>query len=208
MVQLHPQALPPLRVITPTLGRASILNTYTQLLSQLGPKDGAIVIGDGIVPPLPPDSRVWIGFTSQTKNSGNSQRDAALNFVRGVVVFLDDDDTLLPGALDAVRAAHTALPGMAHLFRIRSTTGEYLPLDNSLKLGTVGGPCLTVRNDNGSLPRWADSHDAYTADYRYIKAWTALVPAVWHPEVIQEFSTHRGCIDESTRLYTLRIPSV
>jgi glycosyltransferase involved in cell wall biosynthesis len=161
-----------LTVITPTIGRQSLMYTLLSVALQLEPGDEHIVIGDGVQPEAWTMCKAF-GATYRdgplSRNYGNTQRDVAAAIATGeYLMYCDDDDTFTPDALALVREAVTVEPGIPHLFRMRHPTFNLLWQRPALVPGNVGTPMFVVPNDS-RLALWNDSHpDAYGADYRFI----------------------------------------
>jgi|SRR5581483_7974736 len=94
----HP-LVPTFTVIVPTSGRATLLGTLESVVTQLRPGDQLIV------------------DRNDDDDFGNAARNRAIErATTSHVVFLDDDDEWLPGALDLMRAFARDNPGRIGLF--------------------------------------------------------------------------------------------
>lgn len=120
---------------------------------------------------------------------GHPQRNYAMTAARGdYLVHIDDDDELLPGALDAIRAAIREHPGRPHMFRFLAPFGLTLPVLPAVAEGNVGGTGFVTPNDPRRLGRWSDR---YEGDYDYITSTLDHYPPnalVWHDQVIARCS--------------------
>lgn len=120
-----------------------------------------------------------------SRSYGTAQRDLGIALSRGDwLLFCDDDDVFLPGALDAVRAALVDNPDTPHLFKMRRVRQQdELWAVQDVREGNVGTPMIvTPRYDD--LPKWEDGQMSYTADHRFIKRVTDAHGVVWRSEVI------------------------
>ena len=161
-----------LTVITPTIGRRSLLDTLLSIYKQLDQGDEHLVIGDG----RQPEAAAMCASFGATYHDGpfvhdygNSQRDYAATLATGdYLLYCDDDDTFTPDALALVREAVQAEPGIPHVFRMTHPTFGVLWKRPALVCGNVGTPMLAVPNDS-RLSIWADGDPrSYEGDYRFI----------------------------------------
>lgn len=89
-------------IIVPTAGRATLAHALASVASQLAPGDEIIVL------------------RNDDDDFGNGARNRGIEQARGShLVFLDDDDEYLPGALDQMRASAAEHPDRVVLFRQR-----------------------------------------------------------------------------------------
>lgn len=130
-------------------------------------------------------------------NWGHAERNAAMPEARGThLLFLDDDDLLLPGALAAIRAAIAQAPDVPHVFRMIDPQGRILPERPGLRQGHIGTPCLVAPNVPARLGTWGAR---YEGDFDFIRSTLAHYPdgAVWHAQLIY------GCRAYGRRLWGL-----
>ena len=161
-----------LTVITPTIGRRSLLDTLLSVAVQLEPDDEHIVIGDSVQPEAEAMCKSFGAIYRDgpvSHNYGNTQRDVAAAIAAGeYLMYCDDDDVLTPDALALVREAVKAQPGIPHLFRMRHPTFGVLWQRPALVCGNVGTPMFVVPND-GRRSLWDDGNSqTYEGDYRFI----------------------------------------
>ena len=113
-------------VITPTCGRGSLKPAVLSALCQFKPGDMLFVVSDGPVEGVKETcEKLGVCFVEgpQSGNWGNSQRNYILTRVeRGEIpgthlLFLDDDDRLVPKVLDKVRQRVAEEPDRMFLFR-------------------------------------------------------------------------------------------
>jgi GNAT superfamily N-acetyltransferase len=116
---------------------------------------------------------------------GHPQRNLAMELAAGAyLVHIDDDDELMPGALDAIRAAIQEHPDRPHMFRFLAPFGLTLPVLPAVAEGNVGGTGFVAPNDPNRLGRWSDR---YEGDFDYITSTLDRYPPnalVWHDQVI------------------------
>lgn len=166
-----------LSVITPTIGRPSLLETLASIAGQLEPGDEHLVIGDGVQPEAATMCEQF-GATYRdgplAHDYGNTQRDAGARLATGdYLLYCDDDDTFTPDALAIVREAVQTDPGIPHIFRMTHPTFTVLWRRPALVPGNVGTPMFCVPRD-GRLARWNDQHsDTYQGDFRFISRTVA-----------------------------------
>src|SRR5262245_34950248 len=115
-----PSKMATFSVIVPTCGRPSLAATLESLAGQLERGDEVLLIADGAQPEA---ERLWhrAGLpgryreTAPTADWGASQRNLGLDLARGTyLLFMDDDDAYLPGALAVMRRAVEAAPDRPH----------------------------------------------------------------------------------------------
>lgn len=187
----HP---PSIAIITPTLGRTTLPRTLESCWWQLGPDDEWLVVGDGPQPAARAlverlgDSRARYLEVRQPRSAyGNAQRNLAMHAARaGWFLFLDDDDELLPGALDAVRQRlQQPLPLM---FRMDYRPGRrFLWEQPVLREGNVGGGMFVIPNLPGRWAEWPETDRSCVGDFTWIRQTLALWPAEalqWCEDVI------------------------
>lgn len=191
---------PTISVITPTLGRTTLARTADSLLGQLGPRDEWQIIGDGPRPAAQAlverldDERIHYAEVGDPESRyGNAQRNVAMQAAQqDLFVFLDDDDVLLDGAMDAVRRQGTARRPM--MFRM-----EYGPRScvlwgpPVLRLENVGGGMFVVPRVAGRWVFWRNSDAPVSCDFDFIERTLALWPPdslLWCPEIIYRCFAH------------------
>ena len=196
--------MPAFSIITPTIGRPELARALLSAARQLGPYDEHIVIGDG---PQPEAQRMALEYrhtryiqTPRTGGFGAVQRDAGIMQATGdYLIFLDDDDVLVDGALSLAREIVAETPGALFLFRCRFygygaiPDGSVLWKDNEIRDGNVGTGMIVCPNRR-NLPRWA-AHGVlrYNADFTFIRDVAAETQVLWELSLIH--------ISEPTRPY-------
>ncbi|MEX0727030.1 MAG: glycosyltransferase family A protein [Planctomycetaceae bacterium] len=180
---------PTISVITPTLGRATLVRTMQSVLPQLGPADEWLIVGDGSRPAAREllertgERRITYFESTDARSAyGNAQRNAAMRRAQNeFLVFVDDDDELLPGALAAVRREGThRLPMMFRMnYRPRNAILWRVPL---LREANVGGGMFVTPNRRDRLADWPIYDDRHSlgygaSDFQFIQRTLALWPA-------------------------------
>jgi hypothetical protein len=109
-------------------------------------------------------------------------------------MFLDDDDCLLPGALDAVRREGVhRVPQMFHM--------KYGPRDcllwvePVLRVANVGGSMFVVPRIAGRFTDWPETDQLGIGDFHFITQTLSLWPLDalrWCPDVIYHCPVHSG----------------
>lgn len=194
-----------LSIIVPTCGRATLARTLASIDEQLERGDEVIVVGDGEQPRARDiaadmgagDGTWWYDETPRSGCYGNAQRDWGIEVAMGThLLFMDDDDEYLPGALDVVRAATAEAPDAAHVFRMRFGPGhpvwhargpDYtLWVEPAVRPQNVGTPMVALPCRPGRLPRWSEGDGAGVySDFAFLRrALARFGPPVWHEDVI------------------------
>lgn len=126
-----------LSIIVPTSGRATLKRTLASIADQLEPGDELLV-----------------ACNSYT-NYGDRAIDEMQEKVSGdVVLYCDDDDIYLPGALARIRAWADANPGKIGLFRRSFPNGAKQWRWPSIHPSNVQRMCFVIPNVRGGLPTW------------------------------------------------------
>lgn len=157
---------PSLSVIVPTSGeRLSLAWTLESISTQLKPGDELLV--------------------DYNKSSyGNEGRRRQMEAAHGdAILFQDDDDIYVPGALDAVRREFARDPFRPHIFKMRYVENDFvLWQDLQVRCGNVASQMLCVPNIKSKLGVWTDR---YESDFDFIASTVAKMgEPVWHEEVI------------------------
>lgn len=137
-----------------TNGRPTLTDTLAALTLQLEPGDEVLIVRDS------------------TGDHGNTPRNAAIPRCAGThLVFIDDDDRHLKGALDHVREHVAEQPDRVHLFAMAYTDGRVVHPRWPLEIGYVGTPMICVPNTPGKLGEWSTR---YEGDYDFAKTTLEL----------------------------------
>jgi predicted O-methyltransferase YrrM len=179
-----------LSVIIPTCGRPSLALTLSSVAAAGATKaDQVIVVGDG---PQPAAREIVSRYAKQltityletppTRMVGAAQRNIAVDkATRSHLVFIDDDDTYMPGALAMVRAEAQRHPDRILLFREVSSSPRHpwgiVWKEKKIELGNVGSQMIVVPNVKGRLGRWPDHRGS---DYGFLRSTVDRVIARLH----------------------------
>ena len=180
--------MPSFSIIIPTCGRSTITATLASLSRQVQEGDEVIVVGDGDQPTaakafcgsgLPG----WYLWTRHASNDwGSSQRNYGMERARGdYLLFIDDDDVFLPGALSAFCAVLIKQPDHIPVFRMQTPDGRLIWDKTTLTVGNVGTAIFAVPNQRQQLPSWGTR---YEADFDFLEACSKLWPIDWHEEIV------------------------
>ena len=137
-----------LSIVIPTNGRPSLTHTLNSVATQLADGDEILVIRNDHAP--------W----------GHKTRNHATRRARGShLLFIDDDDRYLQGALDLIRGWITDTPDRVHLYAMAYTDGRVVTPAWPLQIGYVSTQMMCVPRVKGKLGRWGDR---YEGDYDFI----------------------------------------
>lgn len=155
-----------LSIIIASSGRRTLARTVQSVVTQLEPGDELIVDVN--------DDAPW----------GHAARNRQLRRARGRhLLFMDDDDVYVPGALRHVRAACAQEPRRIHLFRMRYPGGGELWHEQKVVCGNVSTQMVVVPR-RGLRARWGDR---YEGDFDFIAAAVGQFgEPVWHETVIAQ----------------------
>ena len=121
----------------PTLGRPTLAETLASIAAQLRPGDELIVA------------------CNRDGNYGDRSLDRGQAKAEGdVVLFCDDDDVYVAGALDRIRSWCAANPGKIGLFRRGFNNGAKQWRRPQLKPGNIQRMCIALPNVPGRMPHW------------------------------------------------------
>lgn len=162
---------PSLSIIVPTIGRPSLATAIQSFDYQLGPFDEVIVISDGrnrearkIVAAAGP-KYVYRETAERMWDYGGTPRNIGISIARGKYIgFMDDDDTSLPGALDAIRWGAMENPGVPLIFRMKFMEKIIWEVPE-IKVGNVGSHMLAIPNIRGKIGHWTAR---YAGDFDFI----------------------------------------
>jgi glycosyltransferase involved in cell wall biosynthesis len=128
---------PTLTVIVPTSGRQTLNRALASAAKQLEPGDEIIVI------------------CNRDYDFGAKARNDAMTRARGThMLFLDDDDEYLPGALERVRRFAAEHPGRIGIFREELANGALHWEKPEFRIGNVGTVLFCVPNVQEKLGIW------------------------------------------------------
>lgn len=183
-------AAPTFSIIIPTCGRATLRRTLAGLRA-MQPGDEVLICGDG---PQPAAERIveeagpFCRYLEcpRTADTGATQRNVGIESARGdYLLFIDDDDWYVPGALDIVRRGCAAHPGRAFLYRMYQPfqRGLILWTVRALRLGNIGTPMFVCPRIPDRVARW---NTRWGHDLDFIVDTLGLLdrPVIWCPEII------------------------
>jgi len=181
-------ARPTVSIVTPTIGRPSLRVMLDGLLPQLDlVGDEVFVIGDG---PQLEAEKICAGRSVKyseiplIQNYGNPQRNLAIQKAKGdLIMFVDDDDEVMPGAIEMVRKAAEMNPGRPLMFKMHHQ-GRVLWATPHIALGNVSGQMFVVPNVKEKIGAWSGR---YAADFDFITSTVVkftLDSLVWRNEII------------------------
>lgn len=135
---------PTFTVIVPTAGRPTLSDALASAASQLRPGDEIIAI------------------CNRDLDLGAKARNNAMARAQGThLLFLDDDDEYLPGALDKFRRFAAENPGRIGIFRERLVDGSLHWGVPEFRIGNLGTVLFVVPNIPEKLGVW----DHYNGDW-------------------------------------------
>jgi 2-polyprenyl-3-methyl-5-hydroxy-6-metoxy-1,4-benzoquinol methylase len=165
-------------ILVATCGRPTLDGTLESIRPQLRSGDDIIVYYD------------------TSGNAGDTARNRMMPQARGThLMFVDDDDELRPGALDAIRAFARDNPGRIGIFRIN--LGLYGPVPQGpVDLAHTATAMYVIPNVPGKLGRWGSPPDALPGrrgDYGFIVETVGFQgEPVWCEYVIQEIRPEKS----------------
>lgn len=179
-----------LSLIIPTIGRPLLKRLISQVVAQLDSLDEVIVVGDGPSPEASEqlrglDSRIHYHEHGPTRCWGHEQRNWAMTIATGThLMFLDDDDELLPGALGVIRATARKYQDKILIFRMHHGR-SVLWIAPRIYLGNVGTQMFVVPNVPGRLGTWGSR---YEGDLDFLKSTVSAYPnkendVIWREEI-------------------------
>ncbi len=134
---------PTFSVIMPTTGRSTLAKALRSVATQVQPGDEIIVLCND-----KGDQGDW------ARNSGVARA------IGTHLVFLDDDDEYLDGALAAMRGFARQNPDRIGIFRMQLMDGSLLWSEPELRFGNVSSQMFVVPNIPEKLGRWDQSNRA------------------------------------------------
>jgi glycosyltransferase involved in cell wall biosynthesis len=143
-------------ILLPTAGRGTILSTLESIVHQLEAGDEVMILRD------------------DSHDAGDTPRNRAMPRAAGThLLFMDDDDVYVPGALAKMRRFADENPGRIGIFRMRYVVGTERWIDPELRYRNVSTQLFLVPNVAGKLGRW--EHDGRRAgDFVFIEETAQL----------------------------------
>lgn len=116
-------------------------------------------------------------------NWGGPQRNEAMRHAQGThIIFMDDDDVWLPGAVTVMRDWAERHPADFLIFQMRMYWGEVYWRKPEAQLGEVGTPMFLVPNVAGKYGQWGAG---YHGDWEFCESTLPYYPEpVFVPEII------------------------
>lgn len=152
-------------IIIPTKGRETLARTLASVCHQLAHGDEILVM------------RLDCEW-------GNKARDMMVEKASGThLMFIDDDDAYLEGALQTVRERISEEPDRVHFFQMRYKDGKVLWGHPSLVESNVGTPMIVV--PNGVVGLW-ENKGGTASDFHFMVDTMSRRgdEPVWHEDVI------------------------
>ena len=177
-------------VILPTISRPTLAQTISSCIDQLEDGDELIVVGDGrqdeaanVVESFQPANLFYVEAHHHGSVFGNAQRTFAMQLALGRsshLLFIDDDDVYVHGALDLVRQAleYSDAPNSAHIFKAvwgvgHHAQGTVLWADREVREQNIATPMVVLPN-RPYQRSWMDSNDhgrnGITSDFGFLSA--------------------------------------
>lgn len=142
LVAMSSGAKPTFSIVVPSAGRPTLGRTLQSIASQVEPGDEIIVIVND--------------YGEEGGGYGNRARQEGMEKASGShVLFCDDDDVFLPGALVVMRQYASEHPNRLGLFRRTfNARGVIQWSEPVLRRGNLQCQCMCVPNIPGKLARW------------------------------------------------------
>jgi glycosyltransferase involved in cell wall biosynthesis len=155
-----------LSVIIASSGRLTLQRTLESVQRQMDRDDEILVSVNSNAP--------W----------GHAARNQLMRAARGdAIMFLDDDDVYVSGALNIVRRSVELNPYIMHMFRMRYPDGRELWRTTDVSCGNVSTQMVVCPNNQPMLGRFGEG--VYEGDYHFIKSsMDRFGQMVWHQEII------------------------
>lgn len=194
-------------VIVPTIGRRTLGDALDSIdRAGLTPEDEVVVVADG---PNPVAWYQWharrlpgkyLELARRTNDFGGSPREHGMAHAqKRWLMFLDDDDGYLPGALETVRGVLRIIRGLQPdwqpcplLFRMLHGAGVFVwKVRGAMECGNVSSQNIVCPNARGKLGRWGKF---YAGDFEFIRDTVAAYGrAEWREEMTVRYGgTNRG----------------
>jgi glycosyltransferase involved in cell wall biosynthesis len=143
-------------IIVATSGRPTIHRTLRSILPQLEPGDEVMVVRDA------------------SSDAGDTPRNDAMPRARGThLLFMDDDDVYVPGALGTMRRFADENPGRIGIFKLEYAVGNRRWVEPELRYKNVSTQTFLVPNVPGKLGRW-ERHGRVAGDFVFIEETVRL----------------------------------
>jgi len=192
-------------VILPTISRPSLSRSIASVIDQLEHDDELIVVGDGrqdgaadVVESFQPANLLYVEAEQKGSRFGNAQRTFAMQLALGRsshLLFIDDDDVYVHGALDVVRQAldNADVPNAAHIFKATWGNGHHaqgvtLWDTPEVRAGNIGSPmCVLPNRPYARSWFYCNDHgrNGITSDFGFLSAAIGECGGVeWHDSLV------------------------
>jgi hypothetical protein len=186
-----------LSFIVPTKGRPSLDRTLRSIVLQAVMGGDEVIVAGlvcGVTLSAARDGVPIVLLPCRAgRNWGSDERSYAMSVARGThLVFVDDDDALLPGAVEAIRGTLERHPGRPVMFRMIDQGGRVLWREPVVRCGNHGTPQFVVPNEPARLGHWGTR---YEGDFDFVVSTLACYrpdALVWDTTVICGCREHGG----------------
>lgn len=173
-----------LSMILATSGRDSLPFAARSVRVQMRDGDELLIVGGGTLGQQTAawNQARWIDVPPGG-NWGAAERQHAIPLATGThLLFVDDDDALMPNALDRIRDAVSEQPERPHIFAMIDPWGRVLPMGHVVREGNLGTPQMVAPNVPKKLGTWGTR---YEGDFDFIASTLAHYPdgPIWHDVV-------------------------
>lgn len=173
-----------LSLILATTGRDSLPFAARSARVQMKAGDELLIVGGGALGEMVAvwNQARWFNVPAGG-NWGHAERNYAMPLATGThLLFIDDDDALVRGALDVIRDAVADAPMRPHVFQMVDPWGRVLPIGHEVREGNLGTPQVVAPNVAERLGVWGTR---YEGDFDFIASTLAHYPdgPVWHDTV-------------------------
>jgi glycosyltransferase involved in cell wall biosynthesis len=185
-------------VVMPTCGRPALTAAISSVVDQLEDGDELIVVGDGeqdvsagTVGDFQPASLFYVETQRPGSVFGNHQRDFGMQLALGRsshLLFLDDDDVYVHGALDVIRSKISE-SSFAHIFRATWGPGHHwhgtLWAEREVRESNIATPMCVLPN-RPYFKSWMDFNDrGKVSDFGFLSAAIGECDGVcWHDDLV------------------------
>ena len=171
-------------IILVTSGRDSLSFAARSARVQMQDGDELLIVGGGELGENVAswNQARWIDVPPGN-NWGHAERNHAMPLAGGThLLFIDDDDALVPLALDVIRKAIDEAPARPHIFSMIDPHGRKLPMVPKISQGNIGTPQIVVPNVAGKLGIWGNR---YEGDFDFIVSTIKHYDEgpIWHDTV-------------------------
>lgn len=188
-----------LSIVIPTCGRAHLETTLGSIVDAgISSRDEVIVVADGpqtaakeICDNFKASLKIHYLETRKTGVFGAHQRNVGMGMAKGShVLFIDDDDTYRPGALNIVRQALSEFPDDPHLFRIANAGQRHffdvIWKEKKVILGNVSTQMIALPLVDPFMGTWPSGH---CSDYGFLQDTLPRYSEdriIWREEIIAD----------------------